>query len=411
MTHLYVPFFSLQQQVLTLHDKIMTTLQSVVDSQQFIGGNFIAAFEEKLSRYLNNHLVIANNSGTDALWLALKALDIKAEDIVLTTPFSFIASSSEILDHKAHAVFIDIDPITYNINPILLEQWLKTQTHQIDGITIHTATGKPVRGIVTVDLFGQLADYTKIQRIAQEWNLWIIEDACQAIGATDNGRHAGTFGTVGTFSFYPTKNLGAFGDGGACITSDKGLAEHILRLRNHGRASHYAYEELGINSRLDAMQAAVLSLKLDHLDAWQQRRQAIAAHYSTMLQGHDIITLPQEVYGTHVYHQYCIQLPDEDFSGKSARDYTIDFCNEQSIGTRVFYPETLDTIPFLTPPASLKTVCPIAQKMTRTILALPIWPELSDAQVEYVAATLKRLTPPAQMHKIVLPEKLNAGPA
>lgn len=396
MANLQAPFFSLSEQVSQLSDKIEKAIKSVVDSQQFIGGTFVSTFEKKLADYLNAHHVIATNSGTDALWLALKALDIQQNDIVLTTPFSFIASSSEIASHKAHAVFIDIDPMTYNINPTLLEQWLTTHTHRENNITIHTLTKKPVRGIITVDLFGQVADYHRIQSIADSWNLWIVEDGCQAIGAQDQKKSAGTLGTIGTFSFYPTKNLGAFGDGGACVTDDPHLAARLMRLRNHGRASHYEYEELGINSRLDGIQAAILSVKLDHLNQWQKRRQDIATYYTQELHNHPMIQTPEEIHGVHVYHQYCIQLPDEYYDNQSARDYTIKFCDQRGVGTRVFYPETLDSISFLKPPVELRTECPVAQQMTRTILALPIWPELSDAQVEHVVSTLKELKPRVQ---------------
>ncbi len=378
-----VQFFSLARQIKSLETELQNTVSQVIASQQFIGGTYVEAFEKKMAGYLNVNHVIACNSGTDALWLALKALSIQENAIVLTTPFSFIASSSEIVAHNANPVFIDIDPETFNINPEKLKFWLETNAKVVNGKTIHTETGLPVSGIIAVDLFGQCADYAAIKQIAKEWNLWIIEDTAQAIGALYQGKQAGTLGDIGCFSFYPTKNLGAFGDAGCCCTNDPQLAEKLLRLRNHGRKTHYDYVEKGINSRLDGIQAAILNLKLDYLAAWNSRRNAIATRYNTAFAGHPLIKVPREIVGRHVYHQYSIQL-----SNPQLRNELKQYLTEQGIGNNIFYPKSLQDIEFLNPNPILATECPISGNLSATILALPIWPELTDQEVEHVIQTV-----------------------
>jgi dTDP-4-amino-4,6-dideoxygalactose transaminase len=353
-------------------------------SQQFIGGAHVEAFEQKMAHYLQTQHVIACNSGTDALWLALKALNIQEHALVLTTPFSFIASSSEIVAHNATPVFIDIDPETFTICPEKLTNWLETNAKLVNGITVHQATGLPVVGIIAVDLFGQCADYTALQPIAQAWKLWLIEDTAQAIGATYQGKQAGTFGTIGCFSFYPTKNLGAFGDAGCCCTNDAHLAERLIRLRNHGRKTHYDYVETGINSRLDGIQAAILNLKLDHLKGWNTRRNEIAARYNAAFANHPLIKIPRAINGYHVYHQYAIQL-----ATPTARTALEAYLAQQDIGTRVFYPKSLQDIAFLNNNHAVTTACPIARNLAATILALPVWPELTDQEVAHVIQTVK----------------------
>lgn len=379
-----IPFFSLARQIKSIEADLQRTFADVMASQQFIGGTYVEAFEKKMAHYLKSNHVIACNSGTDALWLALKALNIQENAIVLTTPFSFIASSSEIVAHNANPVFIDIDPDTFNICPKKLTSWLETNTKIVNGTTVHQATGLPVAGIIAVDLFGQCADYAALTQIAQAWNLWIIEDTAQAIGAQYQGKQAGTLGTIGCFSFYPTKNLGALGDGGCCCTNDPVLAETLLRLRNHGRKTHYDYVEKGINSRLDGIQAALLSFKLDLLEGWNTRRSEIAAQYTNAFAGHPLINVPRPLVGRHVYHQYSIQL-----STPTLRSELRDYLTAQGIGTNIFYPKSLQDIEFLNPNPALATQCPIARNLAVTVLALPVWPELTDQEVAHVIKTIQ----------------------
>lgn len=393
MTMRSIPFFSLDRQTSKLRSKLIATVEHVVDSQQFIGGSFVEQIELKLASYFQVNHVIACNSGTDALWMALHALDVTKDSIVLTTPFSFIASSSEVALHEAHPVFIDVDPQTFNICPKLLKAWLENNAIMRDGKAYHKITNQPVLGIVTVDLFGQLADYATIRAIADEWKLWIIEDACQSIGAQQDGKKAGKFGDIAAFSFYPTKNLGAFGDAGCCTTDNQELADKLLFLRNHGRKTMYNYTGLGINSRLDGLQAAILSLKLEYLEHWNTRRRQIAQFYNEELAQVPFIQTPAALHGTHVYHQYCIQVTDGQ--GKSYRNQLIEHLTKHGIGTRIFYEKSFTDIDFLNTDARLKNACPVAEKLTQTILALPVWPEMTDEEVEYVAHHIK--TAPIQM--------------
>ncbi len=385
MNKVSIPAFSLSRQVSNMRPQLVAALEKVLDSQSFIGGHYIETIEKQLAEYLGVKHVIACNSGTDALWMALHALELPQNGIVLTTPFSFIASSSEIVALGAHPVFIDIEQETFNINPELLEQWLIANAEIVDGKAIHKATGFPIVGIVPVDLFGQPANYQALNVIAQTWNLWIVEDCAQAIGAEYNGQKAGTLGTIGAFSFYPTKNLGAFGDGGCCATNDPILAERLLQLRNHGRKTAYEYLGTGINSRLDAMQAVILSEKLPHLDAANARRRAIAERYNTALRTVPFVKVPEQKTGIHVYHQYSLIVEDE------YRSILEKHLADHGIQTRIFYPQTLPDIAFLRTHAALTTACPIADHTVQNVLALPMWPELTDEEVDFVIQTVKSM--------------------
>ncbi len=381
-----VPFFSLERQYKKTKSKIQEVVQKVLDSQQYIGGPFVQDFENKFKDYVKVNHAISCNSGTDALWLALKALDVQKNDIVLTTPFTFIASSSEIAAHEAHPVFIDVDEKTYNIDPQKIALWLSENAIQNGKTTVHKKTGFPITGILTVNIFGRCADYKAIKEIAKEWNLWIIEDAAQSIGATDeDGKTSGTFGDIACFSFYPTKNLGAFGDGGCCTTNNEYLAERLIQLRNHGRKSHYNYTMQGINSRLDAIQAAVLSEKLNSLDELNASRREIAKTYKEKLSNLDFLKLPQEVNGKHVYHQYCMQVTG------ILRDQFSKYLNDAGIATNIYYPKSLDQMEFLNKDARLKNECPVSKKLTANILALPIWPELTKEEINYVCEVISNM--------------------
>lgn len=374
-----VPFFSLARQIKNLEPELQKVINTVIASQQFIGGQVVETFEKTLAEYLHVNHVISCNSGTDALWLAVKALGAEPNTIVLTTAFSFIASSSEITAHKMHPVFIDIDPKTFNICPQKLTAWLKTHAVILNGTTIHRTTGIPIKGILTVDLFGRCADYHVINQLAKQWHLWVIEDTAQAIGTRYHDKQAGTLGTIGCFSFYPTKNLGALGDAGCCCTNDPELAETLLRLRNHGRKTHYDYVEQGVNSRMDGLQAAILTLKLASLDDWNTRRQTIAARYNTAFAKLPGLTIPDAHGTSHTYHQYSITLAHPEMRADLEH-----YLTANGIGTRVFYPKALPDIPFLVTHPELVTECPVTHQTTQTILALPIWPELTDQEVDYV---------------------------
>ncbi len=379
-----IPFFSLQRQWSTLKAPLTTAINQILDDQQYIGGKSVEIFEQTLAAYTGTQYAISCNSGTDALWLALKALDIQKNDIVLTTPYSFIASSSEIIAHEANPVFLDVDQTTYNLSPEALESWLENHALIKDQKTIDRITLKPIVGIVTVNLFGQCADYDRIRAIADKWHLWIIEDAAQSIGSHINGKQAGSLGDIACFSFYPTKNLGAFGDAGALTTQDAALAEKIKILRNHGRTGQYIYTTCGINSRMDGIQAAVLQEKLKFLAQWNARRRDIAAQYKKLLGNIRALVLPQEVTGYHTYHQYSLRVLD------NTRDALAKTLSDHQIGYNIFYPHDFTQIPFLSPDPALNNDCPIARTLTTTMIALPIWPELLDTEIEYIAGVIQK---------------------
>lgn len=380
-----IPAFSLARTVAANKKQLMAALENVIDSQQFIGGKFVETFEQELARYLGAKHIISCNSGTDALSMALDVMQMPQNAIVLTTPFSFIASSSEIRALGANPVFIDIEPETFNIDTNLLEKWLSKEAIMRDGNTYHRATNYPVVGILPVDLYGQSANFAALNSIAKKWNLWIVEDCAQAIGATYNGQKAGTLGTIGIISFYPTKNLGAFGDAGCCVTNDDRLAEKLLQLRNIGRKKSpnaYDYVSLGVNSRLDAFQAAILSYRLQSLDDINKRRHAIATRYNTAFSHLPFIKIPREITGTHVYHQYSIIVEHEN--GTPLRAELEKHLAAHGVQSRIFYPQSLASYSFLQNNSALTTANPITDYVTQRILSLPMWPELEDAEVDYV---------------------------
>ena len=390
MNKMTIPFFSLARQTQALKPRVLEAFSNVLDSQQFIGGSHIAAIEQQLAEYLGVKHVISCNSGTDALWLAVKALNTKPGDLVLTTPFSFIASSSELIPHGAQPVFIDCEKGSFNLDVKVLQAWLETETTTIATKTIHTKTGAPVVGIIPVHLFGQSVDYAAIKTLANRYHLWIIEDTAQAIGTTFAGKKVGTLGDIGTYSFYPTKNLGAFGDAGCVVTNNTALAETLVRLRNHGRKSHYNYEGYGLNSRMDALQAIALSIKLEYIDTYNAQRRALADHYKQRLAHLGFLTLPHDIYGTHTYHQYSVMINAEHCG--MTRDEVAVYLAQQGIETRVFYPQSLKAIGYLNENSLLDYACPVAELATQQILALPIWPELTLQEIDYVCDALERVS-------------------
>jgi dTDP-4-amino-4,6-dideoxygalactose transaminase len=387
-----VPFFSLKEQWQQLKPAVMPKLQALLDAQACVGGPAVAGFEEAFAAATKSDHAIGCNSGTDALWLALKALDLKPNSIVLTTPFSFIASSSEIYAHGAHPVFIDIEQDTLNISPQALATWLEEHAVQGEYGFTEKETGFPIAGILFVNIFGLCANVTQLRKVAEEYNLWMVEDAAQSVGAAHNGQSSGTLGDISTFSFYPTKNLGAAGDAGMVTTSNAQYAEQLRRLRNHGRHSHYHYEGYGLNSRLDAVQAVVLHEKLQVLPDLIARRQSIAQRYSDAFENIPGVQTPYDD-GSHTYHQYTITI-DEAVVGHN-RDKIIELLSLDGIGTRIFYPDLLCDIPYLQTDARLYTQSRIARNTVASMVSLPIWPELSDdAVAQVIAAVTKALKHP-----------------
>lgn len=383
-----IPFFSPLRQWQHIRQEALDAMTAILDSGQYIGGDMLANFEAQLARAIKVDHVMGCNSGTDALWLALAALDLKKNDIVLTTPYSFIASSSEIVAHQGHPVFIDIEKDTYNICPQKITSWLEKETIYKEGVTIHRRTGYPVRGLIAVNLFGQCAAYNELRTIAQKWNLWIVEDAAQSLGAAIGEKKSGSFGDISCFSFYPTKNLGACGDGGAIATNSEPLAKRIRMLAAHGRSGAYLYNCYGINSRLDGIQAAFLACKLPHLATYTERRRAIAKRYYDAFCTLPYINLVQEKIGYHVFHQYSITIAD--IRPNFCRDSLRSFLAENGIQTNIFYPQIFTDVSYLATHPDLVTSCPIAESCSKTMLQLPIWPELEHEEVTYICDIVSR---------------------
>ncbi|HEX8458764.1 MAG TPA: DegT/DnrJ/EryC1/StrS family aminotransferase [Pyrinomonadaceae bacterium] len=369
-----VPLLDLKQQHDALSEELRAAVGRILDSQQFVLGEEVRLLEEELARYSSVPHAVGCASGSDALLLALMALDIRAGDEVITTPFSFFATASAITRAGARPVFVDIEPRTYNLDPALVEAAITERT----------------RAILPVHLYGQCAAFAPLAEIAARHHLPIIEDAAQAIGAEDSGRRAGSFGLMGCFSFYPTKNLGAAGDAGLITTSDDALAARLRRLRTHGGATEYLHTEVGLNSRLDALQAAVLRVKLPHLDAWSQARRERAETYSLLLTNAHLgfkLRAPfirENV--RHIFHQYVVRVPRH-------RDALVEHLRAHGVGVKIYYPVPLHLQECFRYLGYREGALPEAERAARETLALPIYPELRLEQQQYVVDVISRFRP------------------
>jgi dTDP-4-amino-4,6-dideoxygalactose transaminase len=364
---LIVPFLDLKAQYESIKDEIQTAIQQVLNSNSFSGGPFVAKFENEFATFCGCKYAIGVGSGTEALWLSLLAIGIGQGDEVITVPNTFIATAEAISFTGAKPVFVDIDEQTYAMDPALLE----------DAITPRTKT------IIPVHIFGQVADMDPIMEIARKYNLFVIEDACQAHGAEYKGRPAGSIGDAGCFSFYPGKNLGAYGEAGAVVTNNTELANTIRALRDHGQTKKYFHEMIGWNSRMDGLQGAVLSVKLKHLPKWNEDRRKNAETYNTLLGDVGGLAIPQEAkYGKHVYHIYAARVRD--------RDRFIASLTEQGIYCGVHYPTPIhlqNAYHFL---GFQKGSLPVAELCAAEHVSLPMFPELTNEQIGYVVECAKR---------------------
>ena len=361
-----VPFIDLVEQYNAIASDIQAAIDRVMREQRFILGDEVAEFEYEMAEYCDSRAAVGCASGTDALILALMALDIGAGDEVITTPFSFFATASCICRVGARPVFVDIDPESFNLDPVKVEAAVTERT----------------RAILPVHLFGQSADMEPLWRIAARGQIAIIEDACQAVGAEYRGRRAGVLGTFGCFSFFPTKNLGGAGDGGLITTDDADLAKRLLMLRVHGDAGGYNHLEIGLNSRLDALQAAILRVKLEHLDSWTVARQLNAKRYSELFHDHgllDAVELPAVLSDRlHVFNQYSIRVKN------GARDHVLQALRDRQIGAAIYYPGPLHLQQCFRSLGYLPGDFPEAEKAASEVLALPIYPELKPGHPEIV---------------------------
>ena len=367
-----VPLLDLKAQYAPLKAEILSVVSEICDSQYFILGPKVEAFEKELAAYCQSGGAVGVTSGSDALLIALMAEKIKPGDEIITSPFTFFATVGAIVRAGATPVFADIDPVTFNIDPAKIAEKITPRT----------------RGIIPVHLFGQAADMDPIVKIAKENNLFIIEDACQAIGAEYKGKRVGTFAEYGAFSFFPSKNLGCFGDGGA-VSCDTPEREALLKIyRNHGQSKTYIHEYVGGNFRLDALQAAILSIKLRSLDDWSVARQRNAAIYRELFAAanlSDLITLPQEAaYPVrHIYNQFCIRVA----GGK--RDALRQYLLDNGIGCAVYYPLSLHLQECFKELGGKVGDYPECEKATSEVLALPIFGELTADQLALVVDTIK----------------------
>jgi dTDP-4-amino-4,6-dideoxygalactose transaminase len=341
-----------------------------MSSQRFVLGDEVRGLENSIAGYCQTKHAVGCASGSDALLLALMALDVKAGDEVITTPFSFFATAACITRLGARPVFVDIDPPTYNIDA----------SQVADAITSRT------KAIMPVHLYGQCAVMDPLLEVGKRRSVPIVEDAAQAIGATDNGRPAGSMGLIGCFSFYPTKNLGGAGDGGILTTNDDDVAARLRRLRAHGGANEYAHDEVGINSRLDELQAAVLGVKFPSLDRWSEERAQKAALYSKLLSEADLsfplVTPHVRDDGRHIFHQYVIRVPGN-------RDALMEHLKTRGVGTKVYYPIPLHLQACFNYLGYKEGQFPESESAAKETLALPVYPELSEEQQVYVVDSIK----------------------
>ena len=370
-----IPILDLTTQYRSIQSEVETAVLEVLRSGRYIKGEIVTQFEQELASYIDVPYCVSCNSGTDALYLALRALDIGPGDEVITSPFTFIATAEVISALGATPVFVDIDANTFNLDLKLISGAITERT----------------RAIIPVHLFGHPVNMPELMAIAKTYQLWVIEDCAQAIGATWEDKKVGSFGDIGCFSFYPTKNLGACGDGGAITTKDEAIAHKMRTLADHGRTHGYYHEAIGINSRLDAIQAAILKIKLQHLEMWNQNRRLVAQYYTQNLSDFPNLVVPTiPPQGKCVWHQYTIRITEEQstaIAASSMRDQVKQYLQQQNIGSMVYYPLPLHQQPVYT---QHMTHCqlPVSEQIAHQVLSLPMFPELTPSQQDTVIQTL-----------------------
>lgn len=377
----HVPLLDLRRQYAQIGAEILAAVERVCTSQQYILGSEVEVLESELANFCGAREAVGCSSGTDALWLALTAAGVQPGDQVLTTPFSFFASASAIVRAGARPVFADIDPHTFNLDAALVERFL------------HERPRASLRALLPVHLYGQCADIDAFERLANEFNLLLVEDAAQAVGASWGERSAGSVGAAAAFSFYPTKNLSAYGDAGAVTTIDPEFAAHLRRLRNHGSPKRYLHEEFGWNCRLDAIQAAVLRVKLKYIEEWNEARRRHAATYNRLFAEAGLTSTgegpedsaPVQVPFTasdahHVFHQYVVRA--------YRRDELREFLTARNIGTEVYYPIPLHLQPCFVYLGYREGDFPEAERAASEVLALPMFPEMTEEEQAQVVKSI-----------------------
>jgi len=373
-----VPMLDLSRQYASIREEVLSAIARVCDSQRYILGPEAVTFEREFASLCGAAEAIGCASGTDALWLAMVAAGIRNGDAVITTPFSFFATASSILRAGARPVFADVDPETLNLDPGSVEQRLK-----------HSPAN--VKAVMPVHLYGQCVDMDALDRVAAEFKLHVIEDAAQAVGATWKGKPAGSLGLAAAFSYYPTKNLSAFGDAGAVTTDDHAIAQHMRWLRDHGSKKRYYHDEIGANSRLDAIQAAVLRVKLPHLQCWNDARRERASIYDRLLtsagltktganSAAPVVLLKGRSEAHHIYHQYVVRVRQ--------RDELRAFLTERGVGSEIYYPIPLHLQECFIYLGYAQGGLPEAESAAATVLALPMFAELDADEQGYVVDSI-----------------------
>jgi len=367
----------LGRQFAQIREEVLAAIERVCASQHFILGTEVEALEREVAEFVGTSEAVGCASGTDALWLALLAVDVRPGDSVITTAFSFFASASAIVRAGARPVLLDVDPHTLNLDPAQVEA--------------HLRTGKStqLRALLPVHLYGQCADMDALEKLAREFQLTMVEDAAQAIGARWRDRRAGSLSAAAAFSFYPTKNLSAYGDAGLVTTNDPEFAAHMRRLHAHGSPRRYVHEELGWNCRLDAIQAAVLRVKLPHVEKWNQQRRDRAATYDRLLTQSGLASgrasdpirpLGISSHAHHVYHQYVVRA--------QRREDLRQFLADRKIGTEIYYPIPIHLQPAFAYLGYREGDLPESERAAREVLALPMFPELTDDEQQWVVENI-----------------------
>ena len=376
-----IPPVDLTRQYKLIKEEANSAVLDVLNSGHYIGGETIANFEQQFADYIGVAQCVSCNSGTDALWLALTALNIGEGDEVITTPFSFFATAEVVSRVGAKPIFIDIDPDTFNLNLAQIEQAITPQT----------------KAIIPVHLFGQPVNMSELMAIANKHNLLVIEDCAQATGAVWGQNKIGSIGHVGCFSFFPTKNLGACGDGGAITTNDRAIAKQVRILKEHGSPSRYRHDFIGINSRIDAVQAVILTVKLRYLDYWNEQRQRAAEYYQELLQSISCLKLPQALPGGEsVWNQYTICLAERPSANQQnhhffprRRELIKASLQEKGVISMIYYPIPLHLQPVYQNLGYQKGQLPAVEQAAQEVLSLPMFPGISQAEQEQVAYALK----------------------
>lgn len=359
-----VPLLDLKAQYSKIKPDILSAVTEVLDSQRCIGGPKVEQFEERVAEISECKFAVGVSSGSDAILNSLMSLEIGEGDEVITSPFTFFATAGCIARAGARPVFVDIDPETYNIDPAGIESVITEKT----------------KAIIPVHLFGQMDDMDPIMKIARKHNLYVIEDACQSITATYKGKKAGSLGTCGCFSFFPSKNLGGIGDGGMIVTNNEELAHRMRIMRNHGSEPKYYHEYIGGNFRLDPIQAAALLVKLPYLEKWSQMRRENAEYYNEKFKDTPVNTPYIADDCVCIYHQYCVRIPK--------RDEAVQYLKDRDIGCAVYYPVPLHLQKCFSYLGYKEGDFPHTEEACKEILALPVYPELTDEMKDYVADTL-----------------------